>query len=132
MDVTPLVKEGSQIIQSYANGVFRVSHVKYDGPIIVTPSTTIPWCSSAKSRRITDLQSLDEQDFAPLLAYDHDVVLLGCGEDLKFLNATLRNNLKSQGLTIEVMDTGAACRTYNVLMAEGRRVITALLPVSSQ
>ncbi len=127
MDVTPLVKTGAQIIQSYADGGFRVSGARYDGAIIVDAAQTTPW-SAAQEK---DVKSLTEDDFTQLLsrAADIDVVLLGSGKTLIFLNPAIKNALKSQGLSIEVMDTGAACRTYNVLMAEGRRVTAALLPV---
>ena len=57
-----------------------------------------------------------------------DVVLLGTGKIMQILNPALRRELKAVGLSVEAMDTGAACRTYNVLMAEGRRVAAALFP----
>jgi len=123
MDVTPLVKEGAQIIQSYAGGKFRVSGQLYDGAIIVTPQDTIGWAA-------TDLTNLTIDDFQPLIAdaAEIDVVLLGTGAQMAFLDPALKKALSAQGLNVDVMDTGAACRTYNVLMAEGRRVAAALLP----
>lgn len=125
MDVTPLVKEGHQIIQSYSGGVFRISSKIYETPVIVTPETTIEW------KTIRSVSDLKEADFEGLIRNcdSLDVVLLGCGAKTEFLPPDLKSSLKDKGLTVDVMDTGAACRTYNVLMAEGRRVAAALLPV---
>lgn len=122
MDVTPLIPEGRQIIQGYSTGAFRVSGQSYDGPIIVTPTKTQNW--SAKN-----FSSLNESDFDALVDAETDVVLLGSGARGEFFPPALRAKLKQRGLSVDAMDTGAACRTYNVLMAEGRRVAAALLPL---
>ncbi|MCC6597959.1 MAG: Mth938-like domain-containing protein [Alphaproteobacteria bacterium] len=126
MDITPLVKSGQQIIQSYAGGRFRVSGQLYESAIIVQPSSTQIW-----TVRDVSLEALTSDDFAPLIAEaaSIDVLLLGCGAKMRFLPLALRAALKAGGLSVDIMDTGAACRTYNVLMAEGRRVAAALLPV---
>ncbi len=125
MDVTPLVKDGAQIIQSYAHGGFRVSGQVYDGAIIVFQDKTINW---GVSKNVKDLS---EDDFSALTekADDIDVILLGTGKTLIFPEPALKKQLKDLSLHIESMDSGAACRTYNVLMAEGRRVVAALLPL---
>ncbi len=126
MDVTPLVKAGQQIIQSYADGQFRVSGEVYSGRAIVFPDETQNWMFDG------GVKDLSIDDFEPLIAkaQDIDVVLLGCGESVHFLSVELKNALKNNGLSVDVMGTGAACRTYNVLVAEGRRVVALLLPVS--
>lgn len=124
MDVTPLVRFGQQIIQRYAGGGFRVSGQTYPGAVIVTPDATQSW-------PVSTFSGLQELDFS--LIYDvpspPDVVLLGTGKSQQFMSPDMRQALRAKGLVIEVMDTGAACRTYNVLMAEGRRVAAALLPI---
>ena len=124
MDVTPLVKADTQIIQSYSNGVFRVSGETYECPILVRANLTSVWDVKG------DFADLSAEDFEPLIkdAAEIDVVLLGCGKSIQFLPTELRNALKEKGLSVDVMDTGAACRTYNVIMAEGRRVVAALFP----
>ena len=124
MDVTPLVKQDTQIIQSYAGGQFRISGDVYQGAVIVTPEHTVSWDFSGT------VADLSINDFALLIQQSNhiDVVLLGCGSQIQFLSPMLKGSLKDKGLSIDVMDTGAACRTYNVLVAEGRRVATALLP----
>lgn len=124
MDITPLVKEGQQIVQSYAGGVFRISGQKYDKAVIITPEGTTP---ISFDKNFSDLRC---EDFEPLFSYvpDYDVFLLGCGGGMQFLPKELKNDLRTKGIAFDVMDTGAACRTYNVLMAEGRRVAAILLP----
>jgi len=124
MDVTPLVGAGKQIIQSYAHAQFRVSGTKYQGAIIVLPDQCLPWSFSK------DMAELALDDFKSLTQRKNeiDVILLGCGKNMKFLPMPLRTKLKAAGLNVDIMDTGAACRTYNVLMAEGRRVAAMLLP----
>lgn len=123
VDVTPLVKEGAQIIQAYEGGSFRVSGHLYDSAVLVFADQTMVW-------DVSDFNSLTAESFKTLIdrADEIDVVLLGTGAQIAFLPHSLRNELKEAGLSVDVMDTGAACRTYNVLMAEGRRVVAALLP----
>ena len=72
------------------------------------------------------------EDFQDLIALSEtlDIVLLGTGDKSIFFPQGLRRDLKAKGVNMDVMDTSAACRTYNVLMAEGRRVAAALLPAS--
>jgi len=129
MDVTPLVKDGAQIIQSYSGGGFRVSGQSFDGGVIVSSSQTTEW-SYVKLNAVEKSADLVEAAFDEIAAQadDIDVVLLGTGAKLEFPEAALRMAIKKKGINLEVMDTGAACRTYNVLMAEGRRVVAALLP----
>ncbi len=124
MDVTPLIPEGRQIIQSYQVGGFKISGVRYEGGVLVSPEATIAW-------PVTNIESLTPDDFAilePRLA-ETDVILLGTGKKMSFLSPALRNGLAQKNIRVEAMDTGAACRTYNVLMAEGRRVAAVMMPV---
>lgn len=130
MDVTPLIRADQQVIQSYAKGVFKISSVIYNTPVIVAPDETIIWeISNVKS--VADLKL---EHFNNLInsCDDIDVVLLGSGAKMAFLPRELKVSLKENGLNIDIMDTGAACRTYNVLMAEGRRVVCALLPFKEE
>lgn len=125
MDVTPLVRKGQQIIQGYSSGHFKVSGVTYSHPVLVSSARTDIW----EIGEISDIQDLRFEHFSALLdqADDIDVVLLGTGRNIGFLSPDVRRALKEGGLQLDMMDTGAACRTYNVLMAEGRRVFCALL-----
>jgi uncharacterized protein len=121
MDVTPLVPQGSQIIESYGNGGFRISGIIFTGAMIVFPDRSIEWPGA-------DLDALSVEMLAPIFGVEDppEILLLGCGRGARLINSTLRAAIRTQG---PVLDTGAACRTYNVLMTEERRVVAALLPV---
>ncbi len=123
MDITPLVKAGQKIIQSYNKDGFTISGTRYEGAVFVAPESVDSWDAGV-------FETLDEESFQFLIgqAADIDVVLLGVGAKMQFLPVALRQTLKAHGLKVEVMDTSAACRTYNVLITDGRRVVAALLP----
>ncbi len=125
MDVTPLVRQGSKIIQSYADGKFRISGDIFEGGVIVTAETVTPWHPPAS------IKDLTEENFMTLASslQGFDVLLMGTGKTLSFPETALRLALKSKKINLDFMDTGAACRTYNVLMAEGRRVAAILMPL---
>lgn len=95
---------------------------------MVLPDDVIPWPAPSA------LQDFRESDFDIVAARagDTDVILFGVGEKMQSLPLTLKNNLAQRGLRADIMDTGAACRTYNVLLAEGRRVMALLLPVEKK
>ena len=75
----------------------------------------------------TDFFSLSEAQLTPIVALKPEVVLLGTGEKHQFLHPKIFQNLTAQGIPLECMTTAAACRTYNILMSEGRNVVAALL-----
>jgi uncharacterized protein len=122
MDVTPLIAADRQVIDSYGSGSFRVSGAAYEGAIIVFPDATLRWQAAR----------IEEVDFACLAPVcDHggvEILLMGCGRRAVLVPKELRARLKAVGIVVDAMDTGAACRTYNVLLAEDRRVAAALLP----
>jgi len=126
MDVTPLIPEGRQLVEAYGDGGFKVSGTAYKGAVIVFPGRTQSWDAGS----FADL-TLDH--FVPVVAAgaagEVSLMLLGCGPRMLMLPAALRQPLRAAGIVAEVMDTGAACRTYNVLLAEGRRVCAAMLAV---
>lgn len=124
MEITPLIPEGRQVIESYGDGRFRVSGVPIEGSILVLPTATFPWSA-------LDLAGLTFDSLKPLLGADPpvEILLVGCGRRLVPLAPALKAALRERGIGADPMDTGAACRTYNVLMAEGRRVAAALLAV---
>lgn len=124
MDITPLLPEGAKIIQAYASGQFRVAGDVFKHAVIVFPDDVISWDKDATEPFcVSDFQAvLDRAD-------DVDVLFLGCGRMGQQVSQDLRDALSAKGIIIEVMDSAAACRTYNVLMAEGRKVVAALLPV---
>ena len=75
----------------------------------------------------TDFASLTAAHFAQMVALKPEVVLLGTGEEHQFLHPKIFQNLAAQGIPLECMTTAAACRTYNILMSEGRNVAAILI-----
>ena len=123
-DLTPAIPAGRQVIESYGDGGFEVSGTAYSGSIIVLPERTFDWA-------VTAIGELTIESLAPVLAETGmvDILRVGCGPKLAFLSPALRREVRAAGPVLEPMDTGAACRTYNVLMAEGRQVAAALIAV---
>jgi uncharacterized protein len=126
MDLTPLVPQGRQIIESYGDGRFRVTGAVHQGSILVFPDRTIAW-------PVTESAGLTEESLAAIGAAGDagtiDLLLIGCGPRMVMIPPKLRAALRSHGVVIEPMDTGAAARTYNVLAAESRKVAAALIAV---
>lgn len=122
MDITPAIPADRQVIDSYGPGRFKVAGQDHAGSIIVFPDRTIEWAA-------TDWQSLKVSDFEPIIkrADAVEVLLLGLGERMQLLPSALRAEIKTAGIAMDAMDTGAACRTYNILLSEGRRVAAALI-----
>jgi uncharacterized protein len=124
LDISPVHFEGRNIIQSYGNGKFQISDKKYDHSVLVFPDQIIPWSPIDTNNLIVD-------DFKKVLTVGPivELLLLGCGKTTWFLPLPLRDELKEMGLVLEPMDTGAACRTFNVLLGENRRIAAALMLV---
>lgn len=124
MDVTPLIPQGRRVIERYGNGGFRVTGESYRGSILVLPDWAAAW-------PLTTIDQLDLASLEPVLAAEPpvEVLLIGCGPAMAFIDPELRAAARARGVALEPMDTGAACRTYNVLMAEDRRVAAALIAV---
>ena len=123
MDVTPFIPADRQVIDGYGEGQFCVRGTWLPGPLIVFPERTLAW-------DVPSFAGLSVESFAPILdaAPRVEILLFGCGIKNQLVSRALREGLRAQGIVLDSMDTGAACRTYNVLLAEGRRVAAALLP----
>jgi uncharacterized protein len=124
MDITPLIPEAHYVINSYGEGGFVVNKQDHNGPIVIFPEAIEAW-------DVNVFEDIDEASLAPIIAKADvlDVVLIGTGETQQFPSQELRFALKKHGINAEFMDTGAACRTYNVLLSEGRRMAAALLAI---
>lgn len=117
---------GQNVIRAYERGRVTVNQETYRASLLVTPERVIPdWPPQS-------FGALAPAHFERVAALEPEIVLLGTGARLHFPPAPLFHLLVRQGIGFEVMDTGAACRTYNVLMAEGRRVVAALLMIESE
>ena len=124
MEIAPIQLVGRQVVLGYGKGGFLVSDQQWHGAILVFPDRTLPWDAMALADlTVASFRAVTESNPPP------DILLIGTGARMAMLPAGLRADLRSLGLAIETMDTGAACRTYNLLVGEERRVAAALLPV---
>ena len=104
----------------YGEGFVLVNGERHEQSLIVLPDRLIPW-------NVASFDGLAETDFQVLLELDIEVILLGTGSRQRFPHPRLTQSLLQKRIGVEVMDLQAACRTYNILMAEERRVAAALL-----
>lgn len=123
MEINTVNPRDFQVIQGYGDGGFRISGQRHEGAVLVLPSRTLAW-SVADLGQVTPESLSALADERPAI----EVLLLGTGARTQAIAPSLRRALgELYGLGVEVMDSGAACRTYNVLVAELRPVAAALL-----
>jgi uncharacterized protein len=124
MEVTSVAPRGRQLIQAYREGGFTVAGVRYEGSLLVLPERTLAWPVDALS--VVSFESM-----VPLTLADPaiELLILGCGPKFALAPPALRDGLRGHGIVVEAMATAAACRTYNVLLAEDRRVAAALIAI---
>lgn len=108
-------------VTAYGPGFIEINKVRHDGSVLVAPESPVT------SWPVTSFDALRAEDFAALLDLEPEVVILGTGRRQRFPHPRLTRPLHDAHIGVEVMDTPAACRTYNILMAEGRRVVAAVL-----
>jgi uncharacterized protein len=108
-------------IQSYGDGGFRIGGETYAGSVMVLRDAVHPWPVNNFSHITTDSFNILSEP---------GILLIGTGKTMSFLDPELRAALSARGLTADAMDTGAACRTFNVLLAEDRAVFAALIAVT--
>ena len=116
---------GRHLIDAYGNGGFRFADMSHRGSVLMTPSGIRAW-------DVTDARAIDRTALRPIQAEAGavELLLVGTGLDIVPLSDDLRRWLKDVGIGLDVMQTGAAARTYNILMAENRKVAAALVAVS--
>eukprot|EP00825_Cyclidium_porcatum_P032236 TRINITY_DN3440_c0_g1_i3.p1 TRINITY_DN3440_c0_g1~~TRINITY_DN3440_c0_g1_i3.p1 ORF type:complete len:168 (-),score=16.32 TRINITY_DN3440_c0_g1_i3:181-684(-) len=112
---------GLNLFTAYGDDYIAVNQEKYSTNLILMPESIIPDWTSAK------LDSLTEADMQKLLELGTEIILLGTGNRLRFPPGALLRPFAAAGIGLDVMDLQAACRTYNILAAEGRKVAAALL-----
>jgi len=122
MTATEARYPGRAPIDAYGNGGFRFAEMSHRGSILCLPSGVYPW-QQPDPNRIAAFAAIFAE--APKL----ELLLLGTGRSLVRPGGDVWCAFQEAGVALEVMDTGAACRTYNVLLAEGRPVGAALLAV---
>jgi uncharacterized protein len=107
-------------ITGYGEGYVLVNGQRHESSLIVTPDQVVPW-------EVSEFAKITAQDFDRLKALQPEILLLGTGPTQRFPHPRLTAPLAEAGIGLEVMDLKAACRTYNILVAEERKVAAALL-----
>jgi uncharacterized protein len=107
-------------VTAYGPGFIEINKVRHASAVLLTPDRVEPW-------GVISFEALDEADLERLRALTPEVALLGTGSRQRFPHPRLSRALSEARIGLEVMTTAAACRTYNILMAEGRKVAAALL-----
>lgn len=124
MDITPLIAEDRKLIHAYGNGGFKISGKEWRGSVLLFPDQVVQTAYFSTT-------DITPASLPALFGYDPPVelLLIGCGNSIAPISAELRALLREHHIAVELMDTGAACRTYNVLLAEERRVAAILIAV---
>jgi uncharacterized protein len=111
---------GLQLFSGYGPGYVSVNNVRYEKCVIVTPEAVSEWA-------VDRFEALVVADFAFIAEHRPEIVILGTGAKQRFPAPDLGRALATSGAGVEVMDTRAACRTYNILASEGRKVVAAIV-----
>lgn len=109
--------DDAQPVQGYGPGFFRIADEVFHGPILTQASGTKCWEGYGDLAPLLDLEA------------DIDVLFVGTGAEIAHIPKDMRETLELAGIGVEAMSTSSACRTYNVLLSEGRRVALAVIPV---
>jgi len=107
-------------VTAYGPGFIEINKVRHASAVLLTPDRVEPWA-------VASFEALGEADLERLRVLAPEVALLGTGSRQRFPHPRLSRALSEARIGLEVMTTAAACRTYNILMAEGRKVAAALL-----
>ena len=121
MDITPEIPKDQKIIKSYGESFFKVNDEEYSENIIVQADKVTTW----------EVSCFDEINTCSFSDLDEsiEILIISCGEKHLPLDPKLQSYFHEKNISVEVMTTAAACRTYNILLSEGRQVAAALLKV---
>ncbi len=117
MRLNEVVYTDAKPVDGYGEGFFRIGGEVYEGALLALPTGVTLWGGYEDVKTLIDA------------AGDIDVVFVGTGAEIAHIPAELRKTLEDAGVGVEVMSSPTACRTYNIVLSEGRRVGLALLPV---
>lgn len=124
IEITPKPAVGRQLIESYGGGGFRVAGLRHSGSVVIFPRETVAWpVAFPADISLASLQPVVQR--ADLVR----ILIIGCGRSFAPRPLDLHSELRTEGINLEWMDTGAACRTYNVLLLDDREVAAALIAV---
>lgn len=122
MQLTLDARNDINLIRSHAPGEVRIADTVWRVPLLVSAQTLVhDWNARG-------IAALDDARLEALFALDPEVVILGAPAPIAWPAAAVRARFRARGVGLETMEFGAACRTYNVLAQEDRRVVLALLP----
>ncbi|MCP5381985.1 MAG: Mth938-like domain-containing protein [Kordiimonadaceae bacterium] len=124
MEFNEIKSSEEAFIAGYGDGGFRMGESRFEGSMLITPNGFYPWS-------VTNKDAITLESLTPILeaAENVEILIIGMGERMAFLDKTIRQKFGQNDIAIEVMDTGAAARTYNVLLQEGRKVTAALIAI---
>ena len=111
------------VISAYEKGQFTVKGQVYTGSQVIRPGRP------PETWTLQTIPTLTRENFSALLDEDVETVIIGSGERLIFPDEQYLQLFYARAIGIEIMDTAAACRTYNILVAEGRKVVAGLIPL---
>ena len=111
---------GLQLFSGYGAGFVAVNDVRYEKCVVVSPQRVVEWA-------VSGFETLTAADFGFIESLKPEIMILGTGATQRFPRPELIRALAATGVGVEVMDSRAACRTYNILATEGRKVVAAIL-----
>jgi uncharacterized protein len=125
MEIRQSPKTGRPYIERYGPGGFKVNGTVFTGAVLILPDAALVW-------PVAGMDEVTPESLKPVAEHGGvSILLIGCGRRMQILSRKLREPLREVGIVIDSMDTGAACRTYNVLAGEDRQVAAALLPMTA-
>lgn len=123
MDISPKATPAMPLIQRYGGGAFVIGGQEYRDSVVVRKDGALHW-------GVSRFQEIDETALQPALEGENiEILIIGSGERQEFFSPVLRQQLREKGVIVECMDTGAACRTLNILLQEDRKVAAALISI---
>lgn len=110
-----------QLINSYDSTSIHINEQRYSHSLLLSHMTLAPdW-------PVSDIQQLNNETLRPVLELEPEVIIIGTGEQICFPSPEQYSSVIQKGIGIEFMTTGAACRTYNLLVSENRKVILGII-----
>lgn len=110
-----------QTVTGYDTEWVEINAIRFESSLIVLPET------APTAWPVASFETLEASHLETIAAYSPDLLILGTGTKQRFAHPRLMNGLLTRGIGVECMDNQAACRTYNILMTEGRKVALALI-----
>lgn len=123
-DITPQIPDNYNQLDSYGGGKFKINDKYFENSIIIAPT----FLSELEVKEISEVKP----ESLNLIIENKEKIeflIIGSGEASDFLSADAEKTLKNEGIIIEYMTTGAAARTYNILLSEGRKFAAILIVV---